>query len=115
MVGKITNTRIEVVVRSNLLMDTSNDMINEFENLYLKKTDRTFLLNSIDLFYYCYGYLGNNSFVPIRTKVPSNSNYFRHSSFFTNNVYFLKHQIGKMHEINQNGCGLKSKHAYRSI
>ena len=115
MVGKLSNSTVEVVVRSNLLMEISKDMINEFECIYLKENDRTFMLNNIDLFYYCYSYLGNNSFVPIRTKVPSDSNHFIHSSFFTNDRYFLKHQIGKMHEINNNGCGLVSKHAYRTI
>ena len=115
MVCNLSEDKIEVVVRSDLLTDVCDEMTNEFETLYLQASDRKFLVDNIDLFYYCYGYLGNNSFVPIRTKVPSNSIYFLHSSFFTNNDHFISHQIGKMHEINQNGCGLKSKQAYRSI
>ena len=115
MVKKINATPIEVVVKSELLNCIPTNLKNEFETIYLKQANSKFLYSEIDFIYYCYCYLGNTSFVPIRTKIANDNVTFKISKFFINNIHFQRHQYGKMQEINQNGCGIISKIAYRTI
>ena len=106
---------IKVTVSTKLLTSISKDIINEFDTSYLRDCNRDFLVDHIDFIYYSYAYLGNNSFIPIRTELNNELGIFAKSSFFMTNDHFIMHQFGKLQEINQNGCGLNSKLAYRSI
>ena len=54
------------------------------------------------------------SFIPIRTLVDDTDNNFKTSSFFTNDSHFVKHQKGKLQEINQNEKRYQTSFAYRS-
>ena len=109
-------TGTEVVVMSTLLSDLDNEIIvNELESTYLQASNRIFFLIHMDFLYMCYCYFGNNSFVPIRTKVKLGNNLLKESSFFTNEDHFVLHQIGKMKEINQNDRRLQTRTIYRTI
>ena len=115
MVKKKHESNTEVVVISNMLKEIPARMTNDFEKHFLKKYNEAFLISEVDFVYYCYAYLGNTSFMPIRTKIEVDDNMFMKSLFFMNNDHFVKHQYGKLQEINQNGCGFNSQLAYRSI
>lgn len=115
MVMKKKEYIAEVVIKSNMLKDLPVNITNDFETHFLKHSNEAFLYSEVDFIYYCYAYLGNTSFIPIRTKIDINDDIFINSRFFMNNDHFLKHQYGKLQEINQNGCGFISKLAYRSI
>ena len=115
MVNKQDDTSNEIVVETKLLKSIPDGLVNDFEVRFLNRNYRDFLLKHIDFIYYCYAYVGNHSFIPIRLKVNKDSTIFKDSSFFMNNEHFLKHQFGKLQEINQNGCGIVSQIAYRSI
>ena len=112
---KMHSGTTEVIVSTDMLMSIPTTMSNEFEDSYLRESNKEFLSSNVDFVYYCYAYLGNKSFVPIRTGIKDNSNTFVCSKFFMNNDHFVMHQYGKLQEINQNGCGITSKIAYRTI
>ena len=113
--NRMKNRSTEMEVKSDMLVAVSSIMKNDFESTYLRSENNDFLLCHIDFVYYCYAYVGNKSFIPIRTKTYNNCDVFESSKFFMNNEHFVMHQYGKMQEINQNGCGNISKIAYRSI
>ena len=115
MVKKKQHSNVEVVINSSMLKDMPENITNDFERYFLKQTNEEFLYSEIDFVYYCYGYLGNTSFIPIRSKIDANDDIFFMSRFFINNNHFKKHQYGKLQEINQNGCGFICQLAYRSI
>ena len=104
-----------MVVKTKLLKKISDNLINDFEEVHLQSENRVFLEQNIDYIYYCYAYLGNTSFLPIRTEISINSEVFIHSRFFMNNEHYVRHQKGKLHQINQNGCGMATKVYYRTI
>ena len=105
-----------VIVKSELLKTLASNVIcNELEHRYLKPHNWEFMKVHIDFFYKCYGYYGNHSFIPIRTKIEKDSQAFVSASFFTNDAHFVEHQAGKMKEINQNERSVVSRVMYRSI
>ena len=115
MVNKEEDLTTEVVVQSDMMKNVPPLMRNVFEDMYLRPSNKVFLKQNIDFIYYCFAYLGNKSFVPIRTKIADVSTAYSESKFFMTNDHFVMHQFGKMQEINQNGCGLVSRMAYRTI
>jgi hypothetical protein len=88
---------------------------NKFMEETLTREMLVFLEQNIDFFYRLYCYYANDSFVPIRTKVPLECKTFKYSRFFTNEPFFIKHQRGKLMEFNQFNKKFESIVAYRSI
>ena len=72
-------------------------------------------MKHVDFLYVCYAYYGNNSFVPIRTRVSITSTELKEASFFMNDNHFILHQIGKMKEFNQNDNRQDYRILYRTI
>ncbi len=99
MMHEATNTRIRLLIETSLLPFITPQTKHMLEERLLNCTQRFFLLKNIDIFYITYGYYFNRSFVPIRTRVPQNSNHFRISRFFMNDEHFVQHQRGKMKAI----------------
>ena len=83
-------------------------VVNELESRYLNPELFDFVVIHLDFLYLCYGYYCNHSFMAIRTTV-------EHTSFFMNDEHFLKHQKGKLLELNQNELRLHTRIMYRSI
>ena len=88
--------------------------MNEFDTLHLRACNNFFKIH-IDFFYLCYSYYGNNSFVPIRTRVLEDNLILKEGYFFTNNNHFVLHQIGKLKEFNQNDKNIEAKVKYRTV
>ena len=105
----------EVIVTTKLLQSFDQRISNELEISFLSCENKKFFLSHIDFFYMCYGYLGNFSFVPIRSKVDIDSDLFKMLSFFTNDNHFIKHQKGKLLALNQHEEKIFTKMVYRSI
>lgn len=102
-------------LKTGLLKVLRRKTTYEFLETYVKGKNIDFLMKNIDVFYLCYAYFGNYSFVPIRTLVAHDSVVFKESKFFSNNPHFVRHQVGKMKSFNQNNRPRTSKMIYRSI
>ena len=105
----------------HLFMDTSlfrmidRRLSKEVQIPLLSRTEKKFVIQHVDFFYMCYAYVGNYSFVPIRTKVERDCDIFKTSSFFTNDEHFIKHQKGKLSAFNEREDKMFTKMIYRSI
>ena len=105
----------KLVVESSLLKTISATIkISGFDIFYDTNTYHSFFKTHVDIFYLCYAYYGNYSFVPIRTLVSKEDSMFKQSSFFTNDDHFVKHQSGKLQEIKQNEKKYVSRAIYRT-
>ena len=104
-----------VVIKTRLLENICTEIVNDFQLQYTDTYDMIFFWKNVDFVYTCYAYLGNYSFVPIRTLVKKDDTTFKESVFFTNDDHFVKHQKGKLQEFNQNENKVVSKLVYRSI
>ena len=115
MSSQLKNIIPELIVATKLLGSADDRISKELEISFLSSDNKEFVLVHIDLFIRFYAYLGNFSFVPIRTKVNMDSDTFKISSFFTNDNHFIKHQKGKLLAFNQNEEKIFTKMVYRSI
>ena len=105
----------DLVVKTNLLKELPQGVVNDFEDSFVEKCQKDFFLKHVDYFYTTYAYFGNYSFIPIRSLVTSNSSVFKKSSFFTNDEHFIDHQKGKLMEFNRINQRTLSRMLYRSI
>jgi hypothetical protein len=90
-------------------------MRNDLMENQLTEEEKNFLEEHIDYFYVCYCYWGNFSFVPIRTRLSNDVLNLEDSGFFMNNPHFIRHQRGKLEELNRNNIGFESRLVYRSV
>ena len=81
IITRTSGEAIDVVVPTDLLTIIPKDMTNDFELKFLREENRAFLMEHADFLYYCYAYIGNHSFIPIRTKLNDNSSIFVESPF----------------------------------
>jgi hypothetical protein len=68
-----------------------------------------------DIFYLCFCYYGNYSFLSIRTQVPMNSEIMVQSRFFTNNRHFMQHQFGKVDQLACVEPHITARVVYRTV
>ena len=116
MVASMKRNIPKVLVKSALLINLPDDHIkNDLMQTHLRKKNFDFFFAHIDFFYMIYGYYNNHSFVPIRTEVSIHSRVFKKSSFFMNDSHFIRHQKGKLIELNQNQKRTQSRLIYKSI
>ena len=115
LVEKEKTTVPEVNLITSLLKTIETKLSNQLTFNFISESNRTFFMAHIDYLYMCYGYYGNTSFVPIRTKIDINSDVFSESCMFANNRHFLKHQEGKLMELNETEQKEVTRMVYRSI
>jgi hypothetical protein len=101
MIHEYASRRIRLLIETSLLPYITPQMKHMLEERLLNCRQYYFLLNNVDIFYMSYGYYFNTSFVPIRTRIPTQSGIFKMSCFFMNDEHFVQHQRGKLKEIDQ--------------
>jgi hypothetical protein len=90
-----------VYIRTNSLSEISSNLSDELTTELLTGEELETFDYQCDMFYRCFCYYGNYSFLAIRTQVPLNLEEMPLSRFFTNNEHFMQHQFGK---VDQLGC-----------
>ena len=115
MVCECEEKSLDLCIDTSLLRTIDKRMSKELDIPMLTPIEKDFFLLHIDFFYMCYAYVGNYSFVPIRTKIDIDSYIFKISSFFTNDDHFIQHQKGKLSAFNEREDKMYTKMIYRSI
>jgi hypothetical protein len=88
-----------VYIPTNSLDEINDDLIDVLTTDMLTGELRETFDYQCDVFYRCFCYYGNYSFLAIRTQVPMNSEQLPNSRFFTNNRHFMQHQFGKVDQL----------------
>jgi hypothetical protein len=115
MVHEASHRQIELLITTDSLPRISDGMKHVFQEELLNRNQCFFLLKNMDIFYMLYGYYGNNSFIPIRTRMVRRSFLFTMSCFLMNDDHFVEHQRGKLKEINQTEPMEITRLMYRTI
>jgi hypothetical protein len=88
-----------VYIPTNTLDEISDDLVDELTTSLLTGEALETFDYQCDIFYRCYCYYGNYSFLAIRTQIPMNLDEMVNSRFFTNNRHFMQHQFGKVDQL----------------
>jgi hypothetical protein len=88
-----------IYIPTNLLTEISSTLVDKLTTELLTGEDLETFDYQCDLFYRCFCYYRNYSFLAIQTQVPLNLEEMALSRFFTNNEHFMQHQFGKVDQL----------------
>jgi hypothetical protein len=104
-----------VVVVTQLLERFPEGMVDILTTDLLDTQKLNLLVEHIDFFYMFYAYYGNFSFIPIRSRLHCRlMDQMPHSSMFMNDEHFIRHQNGKMKQLNIDNPMMQTVAYYRS-
>jgi hypothetical protein len=104
-----------VYIPTNSLDEISDDVVDELTSVLLQGETLSTFDYQCDVFYRCFCYYGNYSFLAIRTQIPMNLDEMLFSRFFTNNPHFMQHQFGKVDQLACIEPDLVSRVSFRTV